>query len=402
MAIVTAFSLETRQYDAINAFANATLPNPIACQCAEGYERSGYLLWVLKALYGLKTSPILWYKDFTTTLEDLGLSPVPESNCLFVNDWLILLFYVDDILTVYAPKHRDRMDQFEASLMSKYELRQLGEAEHFLGIRIIRDKPLRKLWLVQDSYIDKLAERFNIMVKNKPPKTPLPSTELIPYDGTATAQQTYAYQQRVGSVNFAAVISRPDISKSISTLSRFLQNPSETHLAAADQTLEYLVGTKYWAIEFDGNQQGKRIFVTSSDSAFADNLETRYSSYGFCFSLFGGVIHYKAVKGSTVTTSSTEAELLALSITAKDFIWWKRFFQNLQFNLQDEEPTIYCDNRQTLRLLTKETPKLQTALKHVDIHQCWMRQEVQAGNIKVQWVPTAEMVADGFTKLLLA
>ncbi len=83
---------------------------------------------------------------------------------------------------------------------------------------------------------------------------PLPSTELVPYDGTATAQQTYTYQQRVGSINFAAIISRPDISKSISTLSQFLQNLSEIHLAVVDQTLNYLVGMKYWAIEFNGNQ----------------------------------------------------------------------------------------------------------------------------------------------------
>ena len=70
---------------------------------------------------------------------------------------------------------------------------------------------------------------------------------------------------------------------------------------------------------------------------------------------------------SIVTTSSTKAELLALSLTAKDFIWWTRFFENTEFDL-DEEPTIYCDNMQTIQLLTKETPKLQTALKHVDIH----------------------------------
>ena len=400
MAIVAAFGLETRQYDAVNAFANALLTNPIACQCAEGYERTGFLLWVLRALYGLKTSPILWYKDFTATLEDLGLNPVPETNCMFVNDWLILIFYVDDILAAYAPKHKNRMDEFESKLMNKYEVRTLGEAEHFLGIRIVRDRLQRKLWLVQDSYIDKMAEKFNITA-NRVPKTPLPSTELVPYDGTATAQQIYAYQQRVGSLNFNAVITRPDISKTMSKLSEFLQNPSPIHLAAADRTLEYLVGTKYLAIEFDGNQQDKRIFITSSDSAFADDLETRNSSYGFCFSLFGGVIHYKAIKGSTVTTSSTEAELLVLSLTAKDFIWWKRLFESIQFDL-DEEPTIYCDNLQTIRLLTKEAPKLQTALKHVDIHQCWLRQEVQEKRIKVEWVPTSEMVADGFTKILPA
>ena len=187
----------------------------------------------------------------------------------------------------------------------------------------------------------------------------------------------------------------------MSKLSKFLRNPSPIHIAAAEQTLEYLVGTKYLAIEYDGNQQDKRIFITSSDSAFADDALTRNSSYGFCFSLFGGVIHYKAVKGTTVTTSSTKAELLALSLTAKEFIWWKRFFQNIQFDL-DEEPTIYCDNLQTIRLLTKETPKLQTALRHVDIHQCWLRQEVQEGRIKVEWVKTTDMVADGFTKVLPA
>ena len=99
-------------------------------------------------------------------------------------------------------------------------------------------------------------------------------------------------------------------------------------------------------------------------------------------------------------TLSTEVELLAILWMAKHFLWWKRIFNYIQLNLQ-EEPTIFCDNMQTIRILTKETPKLQTALKHVDIHQSWLRQEVQAGTIKVDWVPTAQMVADGFTKILL-
>ena len=190
MAILAAFDLEARHYDAVNAFANAMLATPIACQCAEGYEREDYILWVLRALYGLKTSPVLWNKDFTLTLEELGLNPVPETNCLFVNDWLILIFYVDDIITVYSPKHQDRMDEFDVKLMNKYELRKLGEVEHFLGIRIVRDRPQRKLWLVQDSYIDKMAEKFNIKA-TRTPKTALPSTDLVPYDGKATSQQIY-------------------------------------------------------------------------------------------------------------------------------------------------------------------------------------------------------------------
>ena len=185
IAIVAVFDLETRQYNIVNAFANALLKTPIACECLEGYDKTNCILWVLRALYGLKTSPILWYKDLTITLEDLGLNPVPGTNCLFINDWLILIFYVDDILAVYAPKHQERMKEFESRLMNKYEVRKLGEAEHFLGIRIVRDRSQRKLWLIQDSYIDKMAGKFNITV-NRTPKTPLPIAELIPNNGTAT------------------------------------------------------------------------------------------------------------------------------------------------------------------------------------------------------------------------
>src|SRR5436190_15062883 len=212
-----------------------------------------------------------------------------------------------------------------------------------------------------------MAKKYNITLSTKPPKTPLLSTDLVPYEGTAIAQEIYAYQQRIGSMNFNAIITRLDISKTMSKLLEFLQNPSPIHRATANQTLEYLVATKFLAIEFNGNQQDKKIFITSSDSAFVDDSNTCYSSYGFCFSLYSGLIYYKAVKGTIVTTSLTKAKLLVLSTTTKDFIWWMRLFQNIQFDLE-EELTIYCNNLQTIRLLTKETPKLQTTLKHIDIH----------------------------------
>ena len=202
-------------------------------------------------------------------------------------------------------------------------------------------------------------------------------------------------------MNFNVIITRLDISKTISKLLEFLQNSSLTHLVVANQTLEYLIVTKFLAIEFNRNQQDKKIFITSSDLAFVDNSNTCYSSYRFCFLLYSRLIYYKAIKGTIVTTSSTKVELLALSTTTKNFIWQMRLFQNIQFDLE-EELTIYCNNLQTIQLLTKETPKLQTTLKYIDIHQCQLQQEVQAKKIKVEQVRTLDIVVDGFTKLLLA
>ena len=51
-------------------------------------------------------------------------------------------------------------------------------------------------------------------------------------------------------------------------------------------------------------------------------------------------------------------------------------------------------------LLVAESTKLQTKLRHVDIHSHWLCQEVQRGSIAVRWVLTKQMMADGLTKAL--
>jgi hypothetical protein len=66
----------------------------------------------------------------------------------------------------------------------------------------------------------------------------------------------------------------------------------------------------------------------------------------------------------------------------------------------DVVSTIWCDNQQTVGIVTKAEEKLQTKLKHVDIHQLWLRQEVEAERLYVDWKPTAYMPADGLTKVL--
>ena len=166
-----------------------------------------------------------------------------------------------------------------------------------------------------------------------------------------------------------------------------------------DHLLRYLIGTRYLAIEYNGlDLHNIRTFLVASNASFADTAD-RKSSQGFCFQLYGGCIHYKATKQRTVTTSSTEAELLSISLTVKELIWWKRFFTNLGFKL-DDEVSVYCDNQQTLRLLQMDEPKLVTKLKHFDIHSHWLRQEVQAGTIQLAYMKTSLLVADGFTKEL--
>jgi Reverse transcriptase (RNA-dependent DNA polymerase) len=289
--------------------------------CLEGYSKEGSCLLLLRALYGLRRSPILWLKEFSKTLQELGLEEVSGEPCLFTNNWLILFFYVDDIVVLCRKEHLPRLDEFEKRLEARYEIRSLGDLNWFLGIRIVRDRQVKKVWLCQDSYIDKIATKFHLEY-HKLAYTLLPPSDLLPYEETATPQQIYAYQQRVGSINFAAVITRLDVAFTASRLATFLCNPSPAHLAAADQTITYLFRTRTYGIEYsapiEGNQQ--QIFLCASDAAFADDHQTRKSTGGSLYMLFGGPIDWQSVKQKTVTTSRTEAELLALSYAAKETI----------------------------------------------------------------------------------
>ena len=94
-----------------------------------------------------------------------------------------------------------------------------------------------------------------------------------------------------------------------------------------------------------------------------------------------------------------EAELLAVMHAAKKLYWWKRFFASIQLD-PGHDAAVDCDNQQMIGLMIKDLLKLTTKLRHVNIHKHWLRQEVQEKRLRINWVPTAEMTADGLTKVL--
>jgi len=116
-------------------------------------------------------------------------------------------------------------------------------------------------------------------------------------------------------------------------------------------------------------------------------------------SLFGGMIAWRAARQTTVTTSTTEAELLGVGYVAKETMALKRFFKELCLHL-DEPWNVFCDNTQTIRLIVGENMRISTKLRHVDIHNMWLRQEHAKGSFQVTYLPTNDMPADGLTKNL--
>jgi len=398
MAICAKFDLETRQFDAVNAFTNSDLDETIYCEMPKGFKRRGWCWKLLKALYGLRRSPLLWYRELSSKLKELGLEPIYEDACVFHDGKILVFFYVDDIIVMFRKESQARFEQVKRGLFQAYEMKDLGELKWFLGIQIIRDRLNRKLWLCQSAYIEKIAARFHLQgIGRTRADIPMKTNNLVKYEGEASANSVEFYQSKVGSVQYPATITRADVARTTTKLAEFLLNPGPVHHEAADQCIRYLHNTKNLAICYSGSADDALICM--SDASFADHVSDRKSSQGYVMKLFGGLILWKAGKQNTVTTSSTEAELLALTNCAKELIALDRLLTQIQLRL-DGPLVLKCDNNQTIRLLTAEYAKLFTKLRHVDVHHHWLRQEVQRQALQVGWVPTSEMIADGLTKAL--
>ena len=67
-AIAAKHDLELKQYDVTNAFVHAAIDREIYMRMPNRYQKPGTILKVRKALYGLRISPLLWQREFTTTL----------------------------------------------------------------------------------------------------------------------------------------------------------------------------------------------------------------------------------------------------------------------------------------------------------------------------------------------
>ena len=97
--------------------------------------------------------------------------------------------------------------------------------------------------------------------------------------------------------------------------------------------------------------------------------------------------------------SSTEAEYIAETHAAKEGIWLKSFMNKIIG--EKKGPLIVMADNQGAISLAKGDNKFHAHTKHIDLHYHFVREAVEHKKIKMKYTPTAENVADIFTKALL-
>jgi hypothetical protein len=142
---------------------------------------------------------------------------------------------VDDILLI--GNDIPMLEAAKTSLKNSFSMKDLDEAAYILGIKIYRDRSKRLIGLSQDTYIDKVLKRFN-MVEAK--KGFLPMSHGIHLSKTQCPSTTderermsrIPYASSIGSIMYAMICTRPDISYAHSVTSRYQSDPSEGHWTA--------------------------------------------------------------------------------------------------------------------------------------------------------------------------
>ena len=137
-------------------------------------------------------------------------------------------------MTCSAGHSKKDIADLKMKLKSQFDMKDLGEANHILGMRITRDRKKRLLYLSQKEYVHKVLDRFN-MQKGKALSTPLPAyLKLSKNDCPKSVEEKIVmakvpYASACGSLMYAMVTTRPDIAHTMEVVSRFMSNPGRKH-----------------------------------------------------------------------------------------------------------------------------------------------------------------------------
>jgi len=402
LALVAQQDMELVQMDVKTAFLHGDLREDIYMQQPEGFEeksKENMVCKLKKSLYGLKQAPREWYHKFHSFMLSQGYKRSDTDHCLYTKQakdgsLLILILYVDDMLI--AGKNIHEVNALKSKLNATFDMKDLGEASHILGMRIVRKRDKKVLFLSQSDYIDKVLKRFN-MEKGKMLSTPFPSyvklslNDCPKSDAEKAEMAKVPYSSAVGSLMYAMICTRPDIAYAVGVVSRYMSNPGKKHWDAVKSIMRYLNGTREVCICFGSKGTCVEGYT---DADYAGDMDKRRSTSGYVFMFTGGAVSWRSRLQNCTSMSTTEAEYIAASEACKEAIWLARLVRDLGITV--EIPMLHCDSQSAIMLA--KNPVFHAKTKHIDVKYHFIRDMLEDKLLELVKVHTDDNPADLMTK----
>ncbi|WVZ58300.1 hypothetical protein U9M48_008583 [Paspalum notatum var. saurae] len=343
LAIATYHDYEVWQMDVKTAFLNRNLSE-------DAYMTQPDVCNLLKSIYGLKQASRSWNLRFDEVVKGFGFIKNVEEPCVYKkvsgSALVFLILYVDDILLI--GNDIPMLEAVKDSLRKSFSMKDLGEAAYILGIKIYRDRSKLLIGLSQSTYIDKVLKRFNMHDSKKgflpvSPGTILSKTQCPSTTDEQKRMSEIPYASAIGSIMYAMICTRPDVSFALSVTNRYQSCLGEDHWITVKNILKYLRRTKDAFLVFGGEEE--LVVKGYTDAGFQTDKDDSRSQAGFVFYLNGGAVSWKSSKQDTVVDSATEVEYIVASEAVKETVWIRKFVSELGVVPSASCPLdLYCDN----------------------------------------------------------
>lgn len=407
LGVAASRDLELRQLDVPQAFTQAVLDEDVYMDMPEGFAQPGMVCHLKKSLYGLKQSPRNWYLLCSSFIVDtLGFAATISDPCLFhktsrTGQLMALFLFVDDFQVAFDSADEAEWEESHALLFRRFKITDLGESKFMLGMRIIRDRAARTITLDQELYITKSLAKFGL-AQCRPTSTPGASSEDESTSSELDAPTDLKlYQEKVGTLLYASISTRPDIAYSVNKLAQHMQTPTLRDAKGCDRVFRYLAGTKDLGLLFGRKRLASPDAAVSvstyADADWASDRTDRKSITGWISMINGDPVSWASKKQKVVSQSTCEAELYAQAAGINEAKWQCDLLSEIGVEVSSA-PVIYGDNQST-QALSKNGIKSERT-KHVAIKYAYIHDEVTKERVTLQWIPTTEQLADILTKSL--
>jgi hypothetical protein len=428
LALSAVLGLTIEQLDVDTAFLYGNLTETNYMRLPQGFEEYGpdgvpRVAKLVKSLYGLHQAGREWYKVLKAHFLSEGFTQLKSDACTFLKidkstgKLIIVLIYVDDILIASAD--RNAIQTTKDAIKSQFSIKELGEAQWIIKIQV--QDCGDAIWQGQINYITSILKEYDQWdIKEESWKdTPMAVTwKHEPKSTSLSGEDKKAYASLVAKLIYLSTHTRPDISYAVNTLAQYQQDPRDHDWTALMRILKYLRYTVDLGIAYFKSKAMEGV-IYAADSESLETMtpievpeemqprgatdashgmeDDRKSRSGYIFMMFGAPVIWFSKKQPTVALSSCEAELIALVEGVKEGVWQRDFFKELGFKL--DKPTVMDQDNQSV-IAIAVNPVHHARIKHMELKNCYIRENVEQGVIRLVYCPTELMIADIMTKAL--
>ncbi|MCO5599177.1 hypothetical protein L7F22_053277 [Adiantum nelumboides] len=200
------------------------------------------------------------------------------------------------------------------------------------------------------------------------------------------------YSSAIGSLMYAMVSTRPDIAFAMGVVSRYMANPGKKHWEAVKHVLRYLKGSANKCLRF-GNSDTSIVGYT--DSNYAGCVDTRRSTSGYAFLFAGAAVSWRCCIQNCMSSSTTEAEYVAVCSSSKEAVWLFRLVGVLG-TLQTL--VLHCDSQSAIALA--KNPVFHSKSKQIMVRYHVIWDILASKRIELAKVHTDDNPSDALTKSL--